>query len=210
MKTRNINLEKTPLLTNNIFKCVNIEAPTLPELKKKIKEYQILLARALTNSYQLTNLSLQYNGNYYILPDGTYRSSIYLNFSGKKMEQITNPEKTLQYIKRLTAMESKKTDIKIPLKIKKQETKKHHKSIIVPIQIKPEEQENEVVSRKQRQIIEQIITDTNLIKITFFKFDKQQNTNTNLITVSLKVDYEYIEVLEIPVKKSTPDELESR
>ena len=208
MKTRNVDLKNTPLLTNNICKYIHLEAPSLSELKKKVKEYEIILVRALTSAYKLSNLSLDKNGDYTILPDGNYQSSIFLHFSGMKKEEITNPEKTLQYIKHLTAMETRSPEIHALRPMHKPQTKDYHRSIIVPIEIKPEELEIEAISRKQRQILEQLITDINLIKIDFFRV-KKQNLNNNT-TFSLKVEYDYREVLELPEGHSNPDEQGNR
>ena len=171
MKTRNVDLKNTPLLTNNICKYIFLEAPTLAELKKKVKEYEILLVRALTNAYKLSNLTLGKNGDYTILPDGNYQSSIYLNFSGMKKEEIINPEKTLQYVKHLTAMESKKREVHTSKAMPKQQIRDYHKSLIFPIEVKPHDILMDLISNKQRQILEQLITDNNLIKISFFVVD---------------------------------------
>ena len=194
MKTRNVNLTNTPLLTNNICKYIYLEAPTLLELKKKVKEYEVLLTRALTNAYRLSNLSLDKNGQFTILDDGNYQASIFLNFSGRKKDEITNPEKTLEYIKHLTAMESKNPGVYIHKTIPKIKTKDYHKIVIIPVELKPEETEIEAISKKQRQILERLITDTNLIKISFF-VNKNSNGNTKL---SLKVEYDSREILEFP------------
>lgn len=206
MKTRNVDLENTPLLTNNICKYIYLEAPSLPELKKKVKEYEIVLVRAITNTYKILNLSLEKNGDYSILPDGNYQSSIFLHFSGKKKEENTNPEKTLQYIKYLTGMESRKADASARKIITKKQKKDYHRSIIVPIEINPEELEIEVVSRKQGQILEKLITDTNLIKVSFCRVNKKHDPNTNTTTISLKVEYDYREILEISRGYSDPGE----
>ena len=210
MKTRNVNLENTPLLTNNICKYIFLEAPTLSELKKKVKEYEILLVRALTNTYRLSALSLDKNGSYSILPDGNYQAAIFLNFSGTKKDTITNPERTLQYVKHLTAMESKNPGIHIEKSTHKQELRDYYKSIHVPIEMKPEDIEIEVISSKQRQILERLITDTNLIKISFYRENKKQNLDTNITTNFLRIEYHYRDVLEIPEGHSDPDEQGNR
>lgn len=210
MKTRNVDLNNTPLLTNNVCKYIYLEAPSLPELKKKVKQYEILLVRALTNAYKLAELSLDKNGTYTILPDGNYQSSIFLNFSGMKKVEITNPERTLQYIKHLTAMESKKPEVDTHKPKIKQKITNYHKTITIPIEIKPGDIEVDVISSKQRQILEKLIEDTNLIKISFFRANKQQNPNTNITTVSLKVTYNYIDVIETPRTHFNSDALENR
>lgn len=208
MKKRNINLENTPLLTNNICKCITLEAPTLSEIKKKVKEYEMLLVRVLTNAYKLSSLSMDNDETYALLPNGNYETSIYLNFSGIKKEEVSNPEKTLQYVKHLTTMESKKQNITTQKEIHVQQNKDHHTSIIIPIEIKTEDTISDVISNKQRQLLEQLITDTNLIKVSFFIESKKRNPDTNCTTISLKVDYDYREILEIAEEHSAHYELE--
>lgn len=210
MKTRNINLNNTPLLTNHICKYIFLEASTLAGLKKKVKEYEILLVRALTNAYKLSNLSLDKNGTYTILPDGNYQSSIYLNFSGMKKDEITNPEKTLQYVKHLTAMESKSPGVYTSKSMPRHQIRDYHKNITVPIDITSQDALMDVVSHKQRQILEQLVTDKNLIKISFFIAGKKQKIDENHTTISLKVEYDYRDILEIPVGHSDPDEQGNR
>lgn len=210
MKTRNVDLKNTPLLTNNICKYIYLEAPSLPELKKKVKEYEVLLIRALTNAYKLSNLSLDKNGTYTILPDGNYQSSIFLNFSGIKKEETTNPEKTLQYIKHLTALESKHSEVHTSKSLPKQQIKNHHKSVVIPIEIKPEDTVIDVICNKQRQLLEQLITDTNLTKVSFFTGKKCKDCNTNKTKISIRVEYDYIEILQKTEGHSDPEEPENR
>ena len=210
MKTRNVDLENTLLLTNNICKKICLKAPSLLELKKKIKEYELLLIRCLTNAYQLSKLSLDKNGTYTILPDGNYQTSIFLNFSGIKKDEITNPEKTLQYVKHLTAMESKSPEVHISKTMPRHQIRDYHKSITVPIDITSQDALMDVVSDKQRQILEQLVTDKNLIKISFFIAGKNQKIDENHTTISLKVEYDYRDILEIPVGHSEPDEQGNR
>lgn len=210
MKTRNVDLTNTPLLTNHIYKYILLEAPTLPELKKKVKEYELILVRALTNAYKLSNLSLDKNGSYTILPDGNYQSSIFLNFSGIKKEEITNPEKTLQYIKHLTALESKHSGKQSVAILPSSQKRESHKSITIPIEIKPDDTEIDVISTKQKQLLEHLISETNLVKISFFIVDRNKNADTNKKIIYLKAEYNCMEVIQKQDEHSDPEEPENR
>lgn len=210
MKTRNVNLENTPLLINNISRKICLKAPSLMELKKKIKEYEILLARCLTNAYRLSNLSLDKNHRYTILPDGNYQASIFLNFSGKKKEEISNPERTLQYIKHLTGMESKANGENGEYLNTKQQIRDHHNVVIMPVEVKEGDSEINSISEKQRQILEKLITDIDLVKVDFLMTMRKRDVEAKTTTISLKVEYDYREIVEIPREQSDQDNLESR
>lgn len=192
MKTRNVNLNNSPLLTNNIFKHIFLEAPTEKELIKKVKEYEVLLTRVITNKYRLTNLSLDNNGKYELLPDGNYQASMILNFSGIEKGEITNPERTLQIVKHLTALESKKNDVQaIILKpLHKKVMRTHMKSIAIPIDVKSGVAIDETISTKQAQLLEQLINKVNLKKVSF--------SIKKTPTVIVETTYEYDEEIEKP------------
>ena len=199
MKTRNIDLNNTPLLTNNICRYIFLEAPTESELTKKAKEYEILLARALTNKYRLTHLSLDNNGQYELLPDGNYRTAIFLNFSGFAKEKITNPERTLQIIKHLTALESKKHEINsIISKLQNKKAMKHFvKSFTLPISVKQGATVDEAISTRQSQILEQLLSKINLTYISFYVCKKP--------TPSIEVTYKYDEAIRGFEEQNEPE-----
>lgn len=187
MKTRNVNLDNTPLLINNICKYIILEAPTKAELIKKVKEYEILLAKALTNKYKLTHLLLDNNGQYNLLSNGNYKASILLNFSGFAKSEITNPEKTLQIVKHLTALESKQrgTSSVVTKQSNKKTMKSCSKSELIPVKINPGMNIDEAISAKQAQVLEQLIKKTNLKDISFFISKKP--------VTSIKIMYKYEE-----------------
>lgn len=206
MEIKNVDLNSTPLLTNNICKYIFLEAHSLIELEKKIKEYELLLIRALTNTYKLSNLSLDKNRAYTVLPNGIYQSSIFLNFSGIKKAEATNPEETLQCIERLTEMEYKKSKEKGESPKTKCKEKFHQNYIVLPLEIKEGESEVDIISEKQRQILERLVTDNDLTKVEFLMVTKKRNFETKTTTISLKIRYDYREIVE----KHNSDELENR
>ena len=210
MKTRNVDLKNTPLLSNHICKNICLKAPSIQELKKKVKEYEILLVRSLTNAYQLTSISLDRNGEYTLLEDGNYQTSMFFNFSGIKKDLITNPEKTLQYIKHLTAMESKPKNENAMFLRTKQKVRSYHKTVSIPIEFNHEEVEADVISAKQRDILEKLVLDTNLINATFTSASKIRGTDGKIKSISLKMDYDAKEFIEIPEEHSIQDDEENR
>lgn len=196
MKTRNVNLNNTPLLTNNICKRIFLEAPTEAELIKKVKEYERLLARVLTNKYNLRYLMLDNNGQYEALPDGNYQASMLLNFSGCEKSKIANPEKTLQIVKHLTSLESKKHEVQaiIPKPSNKKAMKSHIESTTIPIVVKNGISIDEAISAKQEQLIEQLVSKVNLKKISFLIHKTP--------TISVETTYEYEEEIKKAEKNS--------
>ena len=193
MKTRNVNLENTEILSNNICKTICLKAPTLAELEKKVKEYEMLLIKALTNKFRLLELNLYNNGKYVLLDDGNYMASMVLNFTGVKKVNITAPETTLQYIKKLTTMESKRPEILVTKPMKRPKIREHIEEIIGLIELNPEDREpdriNEIIAKQQQQLLEKIVTETNLLEIKFFITNKKQNPNTNGVTLTMNAKY---------------------
>lgn len=190
MKTRNVDLNNTPLLTNNICKRIFLEAPTEVELIKKVKEYERLLARVLTNKYKLRYLMLDNNGQYEVLPDGNYQASMLLNFSGCEKDEIVNPEKTLQIVKHLTALESKKHEVQaiIPKPLNRKAMKSHIETKTIPIEVKEGISVDEAISAKQKQLLEKLVGKVNLKRISFLIHKTP--------TISIETTYEYEEEIK--------------
>lgn len=210
MKTRNVDLKNTPLLVNNICKKICLKAPSLLELKKKVKEYELLLVRCLTNAYQLSKLSLDKKYVYTLLSDGNYQATMFLNFSGIKKEEISNPEKTLQYIKHLTAMESKGNDSNGECPRSKHKINNYHNKVFLPVEVKNGASETNVIADKQRQILEKLVTENDLLRVDFLTAMRRKNFETDSTTISLKVEYDYREIIEMPAGHSDPDEQGNR
>lgn len=202
MKKRVIDLNNTPILANNICKYIVLDASTPEELKMKIKEYERLLVNALTNKYRLVNLSFDNSSHYSILPDGKYQTSILLNFSGVQKDEISSPEETLEIVKRLKSLESKfqrKTHVISHDTIDVALLGKHcSHTEEIPIDISTDIKLNDAVSSIQNQILENLITKVNVIKIAFSLHKKPKT--------SMNVTYEYIEELSKTNKYHEPED----
>ena len=205
MKAKNVTLQNTPLLINNICKHVCLKAPSLEELEKKVKRYEMLLVRCLTNAYQLSDIQLDRKNIYTILPDGYYQTSMLFSFSGKRKEEITNSKKTLEDIKKLAELESKveECDVLPPIR---HIVKNYHKTISLPIEIKDGENELNMISNIQRQFLEDLVEDKDIIKVIFMKEKRIKKAETKTIIISLKIDYDYRDIIEIPLGHTNQDD----
>ena len=204
MKTRNIDIEHNPLLINHICKHIILEAPTIAELQKKIKEYELILAKALTNVFRLSHLSLETDGSFRVSPNGSYQTSIVMTFSGKKKLEVSNPEKTLYYVKQLAALESKKQhESNIIKSFRKLEEKSIHSEAFT-IEGKDESELEQKISQKQRTMIENLIERTILTQISFLPTEKNKDSKTGKISITITANYtsreQSIAKAEIPDK----------
>lgn len=206
MKTRNVKLENSTLLTNHICKHVVLEAPTALELEKKIKNYKLTLTKAITNAYRISSLTLQNDCSYHISPTGNYQVRLFINFEGKKKAEIANPEKTLQYLKQLTSLTSKKHQeahlIKNPNTTR---IKALHNETMI-IEVEHEDQTDEVISIKQKELFERLVTTTDLTSISFFTKFKGKDPETGKIIMSISVQYKCMEKPNKDVPQSPPEE----
>lgn len=194
MKTRNISLENTPLLTNHICKHVVLEAPTELELDKKVKQYESILIRAITNAYRLSNLTLDNKGTCHVSPTDSYKTSIFMNFEGKKLETIINPEKTLHYVKQLTGLESKKqheSNILTGTTNFKNETS-HTNELI--IEADNESEIDKKIAAKQRELLENLVERVNISQISFLTTSKHIDSKTGKIIIKITAHYKCREI----------------
>lgn len=189
MKTRNVDLNNTSLLTNHIVKHIILEAPTVSELQKKVQEYKLILVKAITSAYRLSHLVFKNDGSFHISPTGSYQTAIIMTFDGKKKEEITKPEKTLQYVKQLMALESKKQHESNVITGSQTLTKdKTHIQTFI-IEADSQKQLDEKISSKQKDLLEEIIENANLIDISFFTTAKHQDSQTGKITLTITANY---------------------
>lgn len=200
---KNTDLETSSLLTNHICKYIVIEAPTISELEKKIKNYKILLVTAITNAYRIINLKLNYDGSYKISNNQNYQVGIFFNFDGKRKDAITHPEETLQNLKQLELLESKNHQmphITSPSRVVSQEVS-HADAILV--EANSEAEIDEAISNKQRDVIGHLISTTNLTDISFHSKSRNIDSTTGKITITMF--FHYME-REIHRKKKTKPE----
>lgn len=198
MKTRNVDLEHSSLLTNHICKHIVLEAPTIPELEKKIKHYETLLVTAITNAYRITNLKLDYDGTYNFSPNQNYQVGIFFNFNGKRKDAITHPEATLHHLKQLASLTSKKhqtSHIISPSTVvsKKASHKTSHIDTIL-VEANSEAEIDETISNKQRDFIRRLISTTNLTDISFSSKFINRDSSTGKIRITISVQYKVIEI----------------
>lgn len=205
MKTRNVSLENSPLLTNNIVKQILLEAPTISELQKKVKEFELILVRAITNAYQLYELTLDKKPEYSILPTGSYQVALIMSFSGKKKDSVTNPEKTLQYLKHLTALESKKDKETNSMRPRNIKTREIDCLKTIEIDVNQRNKEDEIVSNEQRTFLEQFISNTDLSSITFSVISKSKDYNTGKIRITMQVNYKIRELQQQKAQHQEPE-----
>lgn len=206
MKKRNIDLEHSPILTNHICKHIVLEAPTVSELEEKIKNYELILARAITNAYKVSSLTLQDNGLYHISPTGSYQAGLFMNFDGKKKEKITNPEYTLKCLKQLASLVSKNQQIAHNIKHSNIPTKEASHTDTLVIDADSEFEMDDAIANKQRELLEQLISTTTLTGISFIPKSKYKDPNTGKITMTLGVNYTCREIQRKKVEHTDPEE----
>lgn len=189
MKTRNTDLDQSSLLTNHICKHIVLEAPTIPELEKKIKNYKTLLVSTITNVYRITNLTLDYDGSYNASPNHNYQVGIFFNFDGKRKEKVAHPDATLHHLKQLVALESKKqktSHIVSPSTSISREIS-HVDTLVV--EANSETDLDDAISNKQREFIAHLISIINLTNISFVPKSKSKDNSTGKIIYTISVRY---------------------
>lgn len=194
MKKRNVGLEHNSLLTNHICKYIVLEAPTVAELEKKIKNYKALLIEIVTNAYRITNLTLDQDSSYNTSSNQNYQVGILFNFDGKRKDTIMNPVATVHHLKQLAALESKKhhtSHIARPLDLTSREIT-HIDAF--EIEVENEKEIDDAISNKQREYMEHLISTSNLTNIAFYPKSKNKNLNTGKIKIEMSIHYKVKEI----------------
>ena len=184
------NASSNNVLKNNIVKHIILEASTADELEKKIKKYETILVRALTNLYQISDLTLSRNNFYHMTPNGSYQVVIEFHFFGFNRQRIPSPQQTVRDLEQLTMLES---------------GKKHESPRVISAHLLPskyaEEKEikfetnsldalEEAICSRQRQQIEDLVSKSNLEYISFLPPYKQRNSKTGKINIAMKCHYQ--------------------
>lgn len=177
------------ILSNNIVKHIVLEAPTAEELEKKIKKYESILARSLTNLYQISELNLNRDVFYHLTPNGSYQVAINFHFWGVKRNNVLEPHQTIKDLEQLTVLESKKRHEFLPAISSHLSSTKNTNCNEITFEIDSLDKLEEAVCSRQRQIIEELIQHTHLDEIFFLHPHKKENPETGKIDVFMKYHY---------------------
>ena len=183
------NASSNSVLKNNIVKHIVLEAPTADELEKKLKKYETILVRALTNLYQISDLTLSRNNFYHMTPNGSYQAVVEFHFFGFNRRHIPSPQQTVRDLEQLTMLESGKKESPRVITAHLSPSKDANEKEITFETDSLDALEDAICSR-QRQEIEALIGKTSLEHIDFLHIHKEKNPETGKIKVSIKCRYQ--------------------
>lgn len=184
------NASSNTVLKNNIVKHILLEAPTAAELEKKIKKYETVLARALTNLYRISQLSLSRDSFYHMTPNGSYQAVISFHFFGINRKHIPFPQQTVRDLEQLTILESGKTHESAIVVSAHLLPAKDAKTAELKFEIDSLDKLEEAICSRQRQTMEDLISKTNLEKISFSFPSKQIDPKTGKVSISMQYQYQ--------------------
>ena len=177
------------LITNHIVKHIVLEAPTIPELEKKVKTFKFLLISATTNSYKITELSLEQGVSYYYSCEAkSYQTSIFFSFAGKRKDIDLIPEVPLENLRQINGLISKEKTV--PHIIEPSLILKEFSNVdTFSIEADSTAEIDEAISHKQREFMLDLISNINLTNISFFTKSKTRNASTGKIKLEMSVKY---------------------
>lgn len=177
------------ILKNNIVKHVVLEAPTIEELERKLKKYEAILAKALTNLYQVSELNLNRDVFYHVTQNGSYQVAINFHFWGLKRNNIFDPQQTVKDLEQLTVLESGKKHESLPVISSHFSSTKSTNCNEITFEIDSLDKLEDAVCSRQRQIMEDLIKSTYLEEIFFLHPHKKETPETGKINVFMKYHY---------------------
>lgn len=184
------NAEYNNILINNIYKHIVLEAPTAEELEKKVKKYETILVRAITNLYQIHELTLGRDGFYHVTDNGSYQLALHFHFSGINRKNIPYPQQTIKDLEQLTMLESKKHHESPSVISAHLVQARDLKSNEISFETDSLDKLEEAICSKQKQAIEHLLNETRLENISFFPAHREENPDTGKIKVSMKYYYQ--------------------
>ena len=156
------------LIANHIVKHIVLEAPTIPELEKKVKTFKTLLISAITNSYKITELSLgQGVSYYYSCDDKSYQTSIFFTFAGKRKDMDSIPEESLKCLREMNGLIAKEKTVPQIIDPSLM-LKEILKADTFTIEADSTAEIDETIFHKQREFMLDLISNINLTNISFF------------------------------------------
>ena len=204
------NAEYNNMLVNNIHKHIVLEAPTADELEKKLKKYETILVKALTNLYEIHELTLGRDGFYHVTDNGSYQLALHFHFSGIHRKTIPYPQQTIKDLEQLTMLESKKHHESPHVISAHLVQARDLKANEVTFEIDSLDKLEEAVCSRQRQAIEHLLDETRLENISFLPVHREENPDTGKIKASMKYYYQTRNLTKNPDEHSVPEEPEDR
>lgn len=190
MKTRNIDLDNN--LQSNLFRHIILTAPTIAELEKKIKAYEMLFTKIVTDTYNIQELSMQREPYYHVTPNKSYQIGLDIHFYGPKKENTMSEEHIKKYLKELVGMETPHDKLSPNIKGYGLASWKNVESTTLIFEINDRDKMENTVADRKRQILEELIIKRNLTNAKFSTIYKVVDPKTGKINVSMLVQYEYI------------------
>lgn len=186
------NSSSNNILKNNIVKHIVLEAPTVDELEKKIKKYETILVRALTNLYQISELRLKRDNFYHMTPNGSYQAVVDFHFFGFNRQHIPSPQQTVRDLEQLTILESGKKNESprvisahfLPAKDARTN------EIKFGVDSLDKDKLEEAICSRQRQEIENLMSKANFEHIEFLPIVKDKDPKTGKINISIRYHYQ--------------------